>query len=93
MAVEPRDRAREDRELLAGVVADDADVAADLRAFGNERELGRLHELKLARVVTEEPEVVHGIAIDGLELDFLLIEEHGLRAYRPRRHDVPVRQI
>ncbi len=61
-------------------------------AFGNERELGRLHELELARVVTEETEVVHGIAVHGRELDFLLIEEYGLRAYRPRRHDVPVRQ-
>ena len=33
LAVEPRDRAGEDRELLAGVVADDADVAADLRGL------------------------------------------------------------
>ena len=92
MAVEPCDRAREDRQLLAGVVADDADVAADLRGLRHELELGRLHELQLLRVVAEEAEVVDRIAIDRREVDFLLIEEHGLRAHGPRRHDVAIRE-
>ncbi len=90
LAVEPRDRAGEDRELLAGVVADDADVAADLRGLRHELELGRLHELQLARVVAEETEVVHRVAVHRHELDFLLIEEHGLGSHGSRRHDVPV---
>ena len=61
-------------------------------AVGHELELGRLHELELLRVVPEEAEVVDRVAIDRDEVDFLLIEEHGLRAHGSRRHDVPVRE-
>ena len=58
LAVEPRQRAGEDRQLLAGVVADDTDVTADLCGLRHELELSRLHELELLRVVAEEAEVV-----------------------------------
>src|SRR5690606_2878552 len=51
LAVETRERAGEDGELLAGVVADDADLAADLGALRIELELRRLDEAQLRRVV------------------------------------------
>ncbi len=92
LAVEPRYGPREDRELLARVVADDADIAADLRRLRHELELGRLHELQLLRVVFEEAEVVDRVAIHGREIHFLLIEEHGLRAHGAGRHDVAIRE-
>ena len=51
-------RAGEDRELLAGVVADDADLAADLRAVRVQRQRARLDEAQLLRVVAIDAEVV-----------------------------------
>ena len=92
LAIEPRERSGEDRELLARVVADDADLDADLRAFRIQRQLGGLDEPELLRVVAIEAEVVHGIAIHRLELDFLAIEECRDGLHRARRDDVPVRQ-
>ena len=89
-AIEPRERAREDRQLLAGVVADDADLATDLRALRMELELGRLDEAQLRGVVAIEAEVVHRVAIHGIQRHFLAIQEHRLRRHRPGRHDVAV---
>ncbi len=54
LAIEPRERARQDRQLLAGVVADDADLGADLRAFRVERQRRRLDVAQLRRVVAIE---------------------------------------
>ncbi len=92
MPVEPGDRAGQYRQLLTGVVADHANVATDLRGFGHEGELSRRDELELARVITEKAEVMDGIPIHGNQLDFLLIQEYGLRADRARRDDVAVRE-
>ena len=90
VAVEPRERAGEDRQLLAGIVADDADLAADLRAFRIQRQRLGLDEVQLRRVVAIEAEVVHRIAIHRVELHFLAIEERGLGGHRARGHDVAV---
>ncbi len=92
LAVEPRDRAGENRQLLARVVADDANVAPDLGRLGNERQLDRANEPQIRRVVAEEAEVVHRVAVHGHEVDLLLVQEDGLGANGPRRHDVAIRQ-
>ncbi len=91
-AVEPRQRARQDRELLAGVVADDADLGADARAFRVQRQRHRPHVTQLGRVVAIDAEVVHRVAIDGVQLDFLAVLEHRRRYHRSGRDDVPVGQ-
>ena len=92
LAVEARERASEDRELLARVIAHDADLDADLGALGEERQLRRLDEAQLRRVVAIKAEVVHGVAVHGLELDLLAIQEGREGLDRPRRHHVAVGQ-
>ena len=83
-AIQARQRAGEDRQLLAGVVADDADLAADLRALRIELQLGGLDEAQLGRIVAIEAEVVHRIAIHRIQRHFLAIQEHRLRGDRAR---------
>ncbi len=89
-AIELRERARENRQLLTRVVADDADLATDLRAFRKQRQRLRLDEAQLRRVVAIDAEVVHRIAIHRIELHFLAIEERRFRRDRARRDDVTV---
>jgi len=92
LAVEPGDGAGQDRELLAGVVAHDADLPAGARAGRRKLELGRLDEAQRVRVVAEEAEVVDGIPVDRRERHLFVIQEHGLGHHRPRRHHVTVGQ-
>ena len=92
LAVEARERAGQDRQLLARVVADDTDLGAHLGAPGIERQLRRLDETQLRRVVAVQAEIVHRVAVDGLQLHFLAVQEHRLGGDRPRRHDMPVGQ-
>src|SRR6185295_4381603 len=63
VAVELGERAGEDGQLLARVVADYADLAADLRAVREQRQRTRLDETQLLRVVAVDAEVVDRIAI------------------------------
>ncbi len=91
-AVEARERPCQDGQLLAGVVADDADLGADARAFRIQRQRHRLHVAQPGRVVTIDAEVVHRVAIDGVQLDFLPVLEHRGRHHRSGRDDVPVGQ-
>ena len=90
IAIELGDGAGEDGELLAGVVADDADLAADLRAVRIQRQRARLDEAQLLRVVAIDAEVVDRIAIHRIELHFLAIEERGFRGHRARRDHVAI---
>src|SRR5207244_2290805 len=90
VAVEPRQRSGQNRQLLAGVVADDADLAPDLRPFGIELQRLGLDEAKFLRVVAVDAEVVYRIAVHGIELNFLAIEEGRLRGHGTRGHDVAV---
>ncbi len=91
-AVEPRQRARQDGQLLAGVVADDADLGADARTFRVQRQCNRLHVAQLGWVVAIDAEVVHRVAIDGVQFDFLAVLEHRGRHHRSGCHDVAVGQ-
>ncbi len=91
-AVEPRQRAGQDRQLLAGVIADDADLGADARAFRIQRQRHGLHVAQPGRVVAIDAEIVHRVAIDGVQFDFLAVLEHRGRHHRSGRHDVPVGQ-
>jgi hypothetical protein len=90
IAIQLGDGAGEDGELLTGVVADDADLAADLRAVRKQRQGARLDEPQLLRVVAIDAEVVDGIAIHRIQLHFLAVEEGGLRGDRARRDDVAI---
>ena len=92
LPVEPCDRPCQDGQLFARVVADHADVAADLGRVGNELKLSGLHELQVARRISEQAEVVNRIAVHGDEIDLLLIEKYRLRPNRSRSHDVTVRK-
>ena len=91
-AIEACQRAREDGQLLAGIVADHADFAADHRARGIQRQLRRFNEAQLRRVVAIDAEVVNGVSVHGIELHLLAILEGGLRGHRPRRDHMPVRE-
>src|SRR5690606_6044722 len=91
-AIEARQRAGENRQLLAGIVADHANLASDLSAFRIELELGRLDEAQLRRIVAIEAEVMDRVAVHGIELDLFPIQEYRLRGHGPRRDDVPIRQ-
>ena len=91
-AVEPSQRARQDRELFAGVIADDADLGADARALRIQRQRHGLHVPQPGRVVAIDAEVVHRVAIDGVQLDFLAVLEHRGCHHRSGRHHVPVGQ-
>ena len=90
LPIEPRERARQDGELLTGIVAHDADLGADARAFRVQRQGRRRGVAQFRRVVAIEAEVVHRIAIHGPQLDFLAILEHGRRDHRTRGDDVTV---
>ena len=90
VAIQARERAGEDRQLLAGVVADHADLAPDLRPFRVQRQRLGLDEAQLLRVVTVDAEVVHRVAVHRVQLHFLAVEEGRLRGHRPRGHDVTV---
>ena len=92
LAIEPRERAGEDRELLARVVADDADLGADLRALRIQRQRRGLDVAELRRVVAVDAEVVDRVAVDRAQFDFLAVLEDRGRDHGPRRHDVPVGQ-
>ena len=90
--VEACQGAGEDRELLPGVVPDHADLGADARALGSERDLARLHEAHRRRVEAEDPEVVDRIAIDRLDRHGLVVQEHRLARHGPGSDHVAVRQ-
>jgi hypothetical protein len=91
-AVEAGERAGEDRELLAGVVADDADLGADAGLLGGEAQRGRGDEAQRGRVVSKEAEVVDGVAVQRPQRDLLVVEEDGLGHHGPRMNDVTVGQ-
>ena len=63
LAIQARQRAGENRQLLAGIVADHADFAADHRARRIQRQFRRLDEAQLRRVVAIDAEIVHRIAV------------------------------
>ena len=92
LSVQTRDRAGEDRQLFASVVADYTDFAPYAGTVGPQRQLGRLDIAQVLRVVTEKPEVVHGITVNRGQPDFLVIAEDGLRDDRAGRHDMAVRE-
>ena len=92
VAVEARERAGQDRELLARVVSDHADLGADARRLGRERERLGPHEAHRLRVVAEEAEVVDRIAVHRPDAHALVVQEHRLGRHRPRPHHVAVRE-
>jgi hypothetical protein len=57
-----------------------------------ELQLGRLDEAQLRRIVAIEAEVVHRIAIDRVQRDFLAIEETPPAPSPSGRHDVTIRE-
>ena len=92
LAVQPGDGPGEDGKLLAGIVAHHPDLAPDLRRLRHQRQFRRLDEPQRVRIVAEEPEVMHRIAVHRLQVHFLLVQEDRLGHHRPRRHHVPIRQ-
>jgi hypothetical protein len=83
LAVQTSQRAREDGNLLARIVADHADLAAGLRAFRPQWQRLRADMAEFRRVVAIKAEIVHRVAVHGLELDFLVVEEDRLGHHRP----------
>mmetsp|Transcript_16254 Transcript_16254/g.46126 ORF Transcript_16254/g.46126 Transcript_16254/m.46126 type:complete len:468 (+) Transcript_16254:1789-3192(+) len=91
VAVEAREGASQDGELLARVVADHADLEADLGALRRERDLREVgQEVDLGRVEAEEAKVVHGVAVQRHHGHLLLAEEGGVRLDGAGRHHVAV---
>jgi hypothetical protein len=82
----------QNRQLLAGIVADNADFPADLRPVGVERQRTGLDEPQPARLVAINAEVVDRIPVDGIQLHLLAIEKSGLGGHGARRHDVAIRE-
>ncbi|MEZ4379794.1 MAG: hypothetical protein R3A79_00480 [Nannocystaceae bacterium] len=91
-AVEAGDGAGEDRQLLAGVVADDADLGADLRLLRGEAQRLGGHEAQGRGVEAEEAEVVDRVAVDRLQRRLLVVEEDRLSHGGARADDVAVGQ-
>ncbi len=91
-AIEARQRAGQDRQLFARIVADDADFTADHRALRIQRQLGRLNETQFCRIVAIDAEVMNRIAIDRIELHFLPVQEDGLRGHGSGRDDMTIGQ-
>ncbi len=92
LAIQARESSGKDRELLAGIVADDANLAPDDGARRIKRQLRRPDEAQLRRIVVIDAEVVHGIAVDREELHFLAVLENRLRRDRTRGHHVAIGQ-
>mmetsp|Transcript_100345 Transcript_100345/g.318618 ORF Transcript_100345/g.318618 Transcript_100345/m.318618 type:complete len:278 (+) Transcript_100345:2618-3451(+) len=92
VAVDPRDRGREDLNLLRVVVADHQDLCADAQSRRRQRNLRGRREAQGGRVELEDPEVVYRIAVDWPHRELLVLVEGGEGADRAGRDDVPVRQ-
>jgi hypothetical protein len=90
--VQPGERAGEDRQLFAGIVADHADLPADLRPLGVQRQRPGVDITQLLRVETIEAEIVHRIVVDRMEPHHLAVEEGRRGRHRARRHDMAVRE-
>ena len=89
-AVDPRDGPVEDDDLLAGVVADDPDLHADLGALRRQLQLCELHVAKVVRIEAIHTEVVDRVPVDGLEIDLLVVDEDRLSADGACVDHVPV---
>jgi hypothetical protein len=89
-AIEASERSGENREFFAGVVSDDSDFSADLRVLGGEGQRDGRHELHIVRIVLEDPEVVHRIAIDHANRHLLVVVEHRFDRRRAGICDVPI---
>ncbi len=92
LTIQARQGAGKNRQLLAGVIADHADFAADDRARRIQRQFGRLDEFEFRGIVAVDAEVMDGIAVHRIQLHLLAIEEDRLRGHGSRRHDMPIRQ-
>src|SRR5205814_10680566 len=90
VAVESREGSGENRQLLAGIVADDADLAPDLRALRIQRQGRGFDEAQFLRIVAVNAEVMHRVAVHRKQLHFLATQEGGLRDNRTRGYDVAV---
>ncbi len=82
----------EDRQLLAGIVADDTNLLADVGVIGVQRQFFRLDVSQVGGIVAEEAEVVHRVAVDRRQLHFLVIAKHGLGNNGTRGDDVAIGQ-
>src|SRR6266404_8103524 len=92
LTVQSRQGARKNRQLLARIVADHTNFAADDRARRIQRQFGRLDEFEFRRIVAVDAEVVDGIAVHRIQPHLLAIEEDRLRGHGSGRHDMPIRQ-
>ena len=92
LAIESRQGAREYRQLLARIVADDADFAANDRPGGIQRQLRRLDEAQFCRVVAINSEIVHRVPIDRVKLNLLAILKRRLRDDGSRHDHVSIGQ-
>ena len=90
--VQARQRAGENGQLLARIVAHHADLASDDGPGGIQRQLRRLDEAQLGGVVAIDAEIVHRVAVDRIELDLLAILEYRLCGDRTGRDHVSIRE-
>ena len=91
-AVQPRDGSRKDGEPFARIVAHHPDFAPQLGAFRGQLQALGLDVAQAGRIVAEEAEIVHGIGVQPLKFDLLLVGEQRLAPHRAGGHDVPVGQ-
>ena len=92
VAIQPANDTRENAELLAGIVTDHPDLNANLGKVGPQRQGSHRHVLDGLRIELENAEVVDGIAVDRVRVDFFVVVEDAVTPEWARADDVTVCQ-
>ncbi|KAH3668789.1 hypothetical protein OGAPHI_002544 [Ogataea philodendri] len=90
VSVESGDKSRQNRQLFTRVVTDNHDLGSNLGQIRSQLELAHLHVLDILWVIFEEPEIVNRVSVDGFDLAFLVVIEHGVTDKGPWSNNVAV---
>ena len=93
ISVQARQRAREDLDLLAAVVAHYPYLETDLRAILCQRYLRSLQLISISQlrdIKMKQSEIMHGISVDRCERYLFFIHKSGLRSYGTGPDDMSI---
>src|SRR5210317_613562 len=92
MPIKPGELAGQDRQLLAGIVADDPDLATEFGTRRVQGEISRLDEPQFRGIVSVDAKVVDRVPVDRINGYLFVIDENRLGHDRTGRHDVAIGQ-